>query len=210
MSPVAGVRMNLRLAGKFLNRRRTVTTVPGGAARGCFDMMRPSSTSRATPPSESAVRVTMVTLETVAMLGTASPRKPRVLMDSRSSAQATLLVENLSKAYSTSAAGMPQPLSATRMYSVPPALISTDTSVAPASMEFSTSSFTTEAGRSTTSPAAILDETSGASSRIGMVRPMLPRPITPQKQPPPRLFRLSRVPRMAYPVAAQGGGHFTL
>jgi hypothetical protein len=38
----------------------------------------------------------------------------------------------------------------------PPAVISTSIFVAPASTQFSINSFTTEAGRSTTSPAAIL------------------------------------------------------
>ena len=37
----------------------------------------------------------------------------------------------------------------------PPSLIVSEISVAPASIEFSMSSFTTEAGRCTTSPAAI-------------------------------------------------------
>jgi hypothetical protein len=40
--------------------------------------------------------------------------------------------------------------------------------VAPASREFSTSSFTTEAGLSTTSPAAILETTSQARILIGI------------------------------------------
>ena len=39
---------------------------------------------------------------------------------------------------------------------IPPSFISIVTDVAPASIAFSTSSFTTEAGRSITSPAAIL------------------------------------------------------
>ena len=43
-----------------------------------------------------------------------------------------------------------------RISVLPPSLISTVMAVAPASMAFSTSSFATELGRSTTSPAAIL------------------------------------------------------
>jgi hypothetical protein len=39
---------------------------------------------------------------------------------------------------------------------------------APASSEFSSNSFTTDAGRSITSPAAIWDATSDESKRIGM------------------------------------------
>ena len=47
-------------------------------------------------------------------------------------------------------------MSVTRIMEVPPSRISTVTAVAFASMAFSKSSFTTEAGRSITSPAAIL------------------------------------------------------
>ena len=50
---------------------------------------------------------------------------------------------------------MPHPLSVIRIKSMPPPLISTVTAVELASTAFSTSSFTIEAGRSTTSPAAI-------------------------------------------------------
>src|SRR4030042_1945249 len=56
---------------------------------------------------------------------------------------------------------MPLPLSVTLMRRTPPSCASTDICVAPASREFSTSSLTTEAGLSTTSPAAILETTSG-------------------------------------------------
>ncbi len=52
------------------------------------------------------------------------------------------------------------------MVSVPPPLTSTEIATAAASRAFSTSSLTTEAGRSTTSPAAILAATSGARTRI--------------------------------------------
>ena len=50
---------------------------------------------------------------------------------------------------------MPSPSSLTRIRLFPPSSISTRIARAPASSAFSTSSFTTEAGRSTTSPAAI-------------------------------------------------------
>src|SRR5258708_12660252 len=49
---------------------------------------------------------------------------------------------------------------------LPPTSTSTRMVFAPASSEFSSSSFTTEAGRSTTSPAAILFATVSASTRI--------------------------------------------
>src|SRR5262245_24252920 len=50
---------------------------------------------------------------------------------------------------------MPSPLSVTRISFRPPSRTSTEIRVAPASREFSISSFTTDDGRSTTSPAAI-------------------------------------------------------
>ena len=67
------------------------------------------------PVSSPAVRVTIVTLDTVAMLGRASPRKPRVAIDSRSRVVSSLLVANRLKARTTSSAGMPEPLSTTLM-----------------------------------------------------------------------------------------------
>ena len=56
-------------------------------------------------------------------------------------------------------------------------MIFTVTDFAPASSAFSNSSFTTEAGRSTTSPAAICEATSGGKTR--MVMPLFYRIILP-------------------------------
>ena len=50
---------------------------------------------------------------------------------------------------------MPQPSSVTRIIVLPPSAYSTVMRRAPASMAFSTNSLTAEAGRSTTSPAAM-------------------------------------------------------
>ena len=62
----------------------------------------------------------------------------------------------------TSMGDMPQPSSTIWIRSLPPSRKLTFTEVAPASMAFSIISFTTEAGRLTTSPAAIwLATTSG-------------------------------------------------
>ena len=58
---------------------------------------------------------------------------------------------------------MPFPSSVTRRKVSPPWAISTATVEAPASMAFSISSLATEAGRSTTSPAAIRSATWGAN-----------------------------------------------
>src|SRR3954464_6647181 len=61
---------------------------------------------------------------------------------------------------------MPQPSSTTWIRLRPPSLSVTSIRRAPASMAFSTSSLTTEAGRSTTSPAAIWFARSLASRAI--------------------------------------------
>ena len=74
----------------------------------------------------------------------------------RSSTDLILLVAWRRKARAIWSLGIPQPLSVTRTMEQPPSLISMVTAVAWASMAFSRSSFTTEAGRSITSPAAIL------------------------------------------------------
>ena len=67
-----------------------------------------------------------------------------------------LLVAWRKKARGTCSFSIPDPLSVIRIKEIPPSPTSTVTALAPASMAFSTSSFTTDAGRSTTSPAAIL------------------------------------------------------
>src|SRR5438270_8269176 len=103
------------------------------------------------------------------MEGSASPRNPRVSICSRSSAALILEVACRSKASRASSRTMPQPLSTTWMSFLPPPSIWTLMRVAPASREFSSSSFRTEAGRSTTSPAAILLATCSESTWI---RPM--------------------------------------
>ena len=60
------------------------------------------------------------------------------------------------------------------MKETPPFWISTVTAVAPASSAFSSSSLTTDAGRSTTSPAAIRFATSKPSTLIFPMRSSLP------------------------------------
>src|SRR5689334_8675653 len=64
---------------------------------------------------------------------------------------------------------MPTPSSVTRIRLRPPAWISTATRVARASSAFSTNSFTTLAGRSTTSPAAIWFATCSGSKRMRFI-----------------------------------------
>ena len=104
--------------------------------------------------------------ETLAMLARASPRKPRVDMPARSSARLILEVACFWKARGRSRGSMPQPSSVTRIKPFPPSATSTRILPAPASMEFSTSSLTTDAGRSMTSPAAILLMVSASRSLI--------------------------------------------
>ena len=61
---------------------------------------------------------------------------------------------------------IPRPLSRTEIRAMPPSSSSTSTRVAPASRLLSTSSLMTEAGRSTTSPAAIWSMTRAPSTAI--------------------------------------------
>lgn len=79
---------------------------------------------------------------------------PRCVISKSSSREESLLVACRLVHSSASARDMPLPSSVTLIMPTPPRRISTRTNLAPASRLFSTSSFTTEAGRSTTSPAA--------------------------------------------------------
>ena len=142
--------------GVLKNRFRTRKVVPSGAPTSEHSFSAaPSSTIRL-PVKESLVLVITSTLATAAMLDKASPRNPRLEMRIRSSAFWILLVACRRKAMRSCSFSIPRPLSVTRINSIPPSLISTVMAVAPASTAFSTSSFTTLDGRSTTSPAAIL------------------------------------------------------
>src|SRR2546423_364537 len=69
---------------------------------------------------------------------------------------------------------MPDPSSLTRMSSRPPSSRKTSIADAPASIEFSTSSFTTDEGRSTPSPAAIWSATALGRIEISGIPPKLP------------------------------------
>ena len=94
--------------------------------------------------------------ETDAMEGIASPRKPSVSISSMSPTSSIFEVAWRSSDRTASSRDMPHPSSWTETSLRPPCVIATRMFAAPASMEFSTSSLTTDAGRSTTSPAAIL------------------------------------------------------
>ena len=156
---VESLRKNFILAGTFANRFFTTIEVPRLQATSSFFDGAPCSSSMYAPSSASSVLLTTSTDETAQILASASPRKPIVLIRNKSSTERSLLVAWRKNAVSSSSAAIPLPLSVTPIYSIPPRLISTHMSSAPASIAFSTSSLTTAAGLSATSPAAILSAT---------------------------------------------------
>ena len=145
----------LSLAGVLKKRFFTIIVVPSGQPAASKDTVFPASSSTLVPVSASLSFVVSSTRLTEDMAARASPRKPRVAIASSPRSSRSLLVAWRRKAIFASSGAIPQPLSVTRMKDIPPPCISTVTLFAPASIEFSQSSFTTEAGRSTTSPAAI-------------------------------------------------------
>ena len=103
--------------------------------------------------SSSCCRVVSVSLATLAIAGSASPRNPIVRIPHSSSALRSFDVAWRSSASAASRGDIPQPSSTTRIAVLP--VTSMLIVRAPASIALSTSSLTTEAGRSMTSPAAI-------------------------------------------------------
>jgi hypothetical protein len=94
--------------------------VPSGALAGRGSSKFPPLTSMAVPSGEPCWRDTARTWATEAMLGSASPRNPRVVMKKRSCDVRSLLVAWGRKHIRTSSASMPQPLSVTRTSLRPP------------------------------------------------------------------------------------------
>ncbi len=162
-SSVRSVRRKRRRAGVFMNRSSTSMRVPrrGGAGLICGS---PPPSTRTSIPASPAKAVCMRRRDTDAMDGSASPRKPCEAIRCRSSDEAILLVAWRFSDSSASCSCMPQPLSSTSMRLRPAFSMRTTIVSAPASRLFSTSSLTTEAGRSTTSPAAIWLATCGGST----------------------------------------------
>ncbi len=152
---------NLRRAGKLKNRSATSTSVPSGAPISRTDTPRPASMRTSVPMSAPRSRVRKRKRETEAIDGNASPRKPSVRIAARSEASRILLVAWRSTASAASSLSMPSPSSSTDMRRLPPNSMVMAIRRAPASTAFSTSSLTTEAGRSITSPAAIWFARSG-------------------------------------------------
>ena len=152
---MATVFKNLRRAGTLKKRFSTIIVVPALPPALLHSIFSPPSMRMEVANSSLSGRVSRVKLETEAILGNASPRKPKVLKLIKSSAVVILLVAWRRTASLAFSSVIPLPLSTTRIYSVPPAKMVTSTLSAPASKAFSTNSLTTEAGFSTTSPAAI-------------------------------------------------------
>src|SRR5262245_56617502 len=111
----------------------------------------------------------MVSRATAPIEGSASPRKPKARMSKRS-ALGSLDVAWRSTASARSSRVMPAPSSLTRIDRRPPPSVTISMRVAPASSALSTSSFTTLAGRSTTSPAAMRLTMASDNWRTGIVR----------------------------------------
>ena len=154
---------NLRRAGVLKKSCFTVIIVPGGAPVSDTFFSFPPSRYTSVAVSDVFSLVVNVNRETDAMLGSASPLKPSVCMENKSESLEILLVAYRSMASMASSRFIPMPLSDIRISDRPPFSISINIRVLFASRAFSRSSFTTEAGRSTTSPAAILlERTSGS------------------------------------------------
>lgn len=128
--------------------------VPGETPELLGSCSRPPSMRISQPSKSCCCLVQSLKRETLAMLGRASPRNPKCVISKSSFREESLLVACRLVHSSASARDMPLPSSVTLIMPTPPRRISTRTNLAPASRLFSTSSFTTEAGRSTTSPAA--------------------------------------------------------
>ena len=159
---------NLSRAGVAKKRSARSTRVPPPSAAGSGRDLAPASTARRQASSAPCLRLVMVSRPTAPMEGSASPRNPKVAIWVRSS-PGSLEVAWRSTARVSSSGVMPCPSSTTWIRLRPPSLRVTSMRRAPASMAFSTSSFTAEAGRSITSPAAMRLTISGGRSRMAMI-----------------------------------------
>ena len=138
---------NFRRAGTLKKRFLTEKMAPSGQASGAMSISSEPSIVRRVPNSVPRARVRSSTCATAAMEGSASPRKPIVRSEKRSSAAAIFEVACRSKAMRASVSDMPLPSSITWISARPASLMWTVMCMAPASTAFSISSFTTEAGR---------------------------------------------------------------
>ena len=118
-----------------------------------------SGTAPASPESrqawaDPAWRLVSVRRETEAIEARASPRKPSVNRRSRSDREAIFDVAWRVSANASSSRAIPTPSSVTRISLTPPSSSWTRITLPPASSAFSSNSLSTDAGRSTISPAA--------------------------------------------------------
>ena len=157
---------NLRRAGTLKNRLFTVKLHPRAHDTGSWFWSFEPAMAISVPSSSVSLRVFSSTCATAAMEASASPRKPMVCKANRSAASRILEVAWRSKERRASVSDMPFPSSMTWMAVFPASVINTWMFLASASMAFSTSSFTTEAGRWITSPAAIWLATESGNTRI--------------------------------------------
>src|SRR4029079_12345773 len=129
----------------------------------------PPLTTISVPATASPSRVVRRNRDTLAILGNASPRNPNGATACRSAADRILLVACRSRDSSASSRSILQPSSITRTSEIPPHRITVSILRAPASMLFSINSFTSDAGRSTTSPAATWLATVSDNNRIRLI-----------------------------------------
>ncbi len=197
---VAWARRNLRRAGVLKKSPRTVTVVPRCRTASSTASRFPPVTRRRVDASPSD-EVSSSNRDTDAMAGNASPRNPNVATPIKSAASRILLVAWRDRASSASARLMPAPSSLTRIRLFPPSSISTRIAVAPASSAFSINSFRTDAGRSTTSPAAIWSATCGARTAIVALTAATLRRRAPSRGRRPRGAPRARRRSAARPAA---------
>ena len=165
LNSVASFFRNLYLTGVLKNSFSTIIVVPTGNPISSTSIISPASAIILVPFS-SAVLVSIVSSDIDAILASASPLNPIEYVCSKSSILLILLVACLSNDKGISFADIPFPLSTIFTRVFPPFFTSTTILVAPASIEFSTNSFTTFAGLSITSPAAILFIVKSSSNTI--------------------------------------------
>src|SRR5262249_32528781 len=92
LNSVGGDLRNLRRAGTLKKISRTATVVPGAAAVGRSPLLAPPSQQNRYAIDASLGRETISSFATEAMLGSASPRNPKVAMRNRSASTLNLLV----------------------------------------------------------------------------------------------------------------------
>ena len=138
---------NFRRAGTLKKRFFTEKILPSLQASGSILSKLDPAMDRQVPSSAPLARVRNSIWATAAIEANASPRKPIVCKENKSSAVEILEVACRSKAMRASVSDIPFPSSITCINVLPASLMFTWILEAPASTAFSTNSLTTEAGR---------------------------------------------------------------